>query len=156
MRTRCGDKHKTTGTALKTGYKVIHRKADGTTEFTKVGADGEKSSFIKEPGSTAAAVHSKSGTVQRKVGYNFGEKYGGTNSKKEREDNIRAGLNHLRSEYRSTGGMSKDGTRKHIASIPEELWYSEKAEKGPDCFNTPEKIKKFVSEWNLGVSGRRR
>lgn len=156
MRTRCGDKHQSTGTALKIGYKVIHRKADGTTERTKVGADGTKTSFIEEPCSTAAAVHSKSGTVQRKVGYNFGEKYGGTNSKHDREADINRGLNRLRSEYRSTGGMSKDGTRKHIASIPEELWYSEKAEKGPDCFNTPEKIKKFVSEWNLGVSGRRR
>jgi len=144
------------GVAANTGYRVIHRKADGTTEHSRVGADGKKSTYIQEVSSTAAAVHSKSGTVQRKVGYNFGDKYGGTLDKKTREDDINRGLNSLRSQYRSTGGMSKDGTRKHVASIPEELYYSEKAEKGPDCFSEPGSLMKFADKWGFRVSGGRR
>ena len=155
MRTRKTN-FKGTGTPEPKGYKVVHHKSDGTTEFSSVGAGSDGRIITKDTDGSFAAIHVKSGTPERKVGYNFGEQYGGTNSKAEREGHIRDGLNRLRAEYRSTGGMSKDGTRKHVASIPEELWYSEKAEKGADCFNTPEKIKKFCSEWGLNVSGRRR
>jgi len=155
MRSR-SSKSKGTGQALNTGYKVVHRKADGTKEFTQVGGDGERSTYIQKPTSTAAAIHSKSGVVQRKVGYNFGDKYGGTLDKKTREDDINRGLNSLRSQYRSTGGMSKDGTRKHVASIPEELYYSEKAEKGPDCFSEPGSLMRFADKWGFRVSGKRR
>lgn len=156
MRARCGDKHKSTGTPLRTGVKTIVHKADGTTEYTQVGPDGKKTTWTKEVSSLSAAVHSKCGTVQRKVGYNFGPKYGGTLSRKDSVDDINRGLNGLRSEYRSTGGMSKGGTRKHVASIPEELYYSEKAEKGPGCFSEPGSLMKFADKWGFRVSGKRR
>jgi hypothetical protein len=151
-----GKKFKGTGTPAKKGFKVICRKADGSTEFSDVGADGDRTIITKDQEGSFGAVISKAGKTRRKVAYNFGDKYGGTLSKQKREADINNGLNRLRAEYRSTGGMNKSGTMKHVASIPEELWYSHKAENGADVFSDPKEVKRFASEWGFNVAGRRR
>ena len=138
------------------GYKMVVKKADGSTEVTSYDPNGDRRIITKETDGSYGAILAKKGKKPRKVAYNFGPMFGGTLSKKDRVDEINRGLGRLRAAYRSTGGMSKAGTSRHKASIPPEIYYSAIAEDGPDSVRDPKYMEKLISDHGLVLSSRRR
>lgn len=126
-------------------YRIKHTTAAGT-EYTHVDGDTERA-FVPRYEGTRGVIVRASG--ERKVGYNF---RAGRKSKHAREAEIRSGLDEHRKEYTHTRGMSRGKTMKHVASIPPELWWSEKAERGPTALRDPKELKRFCADWNLNVS----
>ncbi len=130
-------------------YSIRARKADGTRVTERVASDGSRCIITRKP-SGAAGIIVRNAKGRREVGYNFSGKIDGVQvSKQEREAQIREGLRDLREDYKHTRGMSKGGTRKHLASIPPEIWYGICAEDGPEAVQDRKYMMKVASKWGF-------
>ena len=128
-------------------YRMFHKKADGSSTYKrKCVQDTDEDKMVPNYSHTSGVIMGPD-RGKKQVSYNFG---GGTNpSKAKREAEIRRDLEIQRQESIRTNGMSKGGTMRKVASIPPELYYSEKFEKGAGCFSDPKDIKKFCQENDL-------
>ncbi len=126
-------------------YRVTHLKKNGDLERKRIDGDTESAYVLHYEGTRGVIVAQPR---DRKVGYNFDKSM----SKQVREGKIRDHLTELRKGYADTRGFSKRGTMKHVASIPPEFWWSEKAEKGPNALRDPKELKRFCQENDFCVS----
>lgn len=127
-------------------YRINHRKANGDTEYTRV--DGDTSEVIVRRYEGTRGVIVKQGKVEV-YGYNFRK---GKKSKYLREREIRENLNELRNEYTHSRGFSRGRTMKHVARIPAELYWCEKANRGPQALRDPKELRRFCIDNDLMVS----
>ena len=132
-------------------YTIRARKADGTRVTERVASDGSRTIITRTP-SGGGGIIVKNAKGQRRVGYNFSKQIDGVHvGKAKREAQIRDCLRGLRQEYKHTRGMSGEGTRKHVASIPQEIWYSELAENGPEAVQDRKHMLKLARGLGLGL-----
>ncbi len=130
-------------------YTIRARKADGSRVTERVASDGSRT-IITRTASGGGGITVRNARGRRRVGYNFSGVIDGVQvSKQEREAQIREGLRDLRRDYKHSRGMSKGGTRKHIASIPPEIWYGEAVENGPEAVQDRKHMMKVASKWGF-------
>jgi len=126
------------------GYRMTVHKKDGTVEQSENGKAVKALSPLVE-GTSGVVVKDYS---KRQVFHNLHPSL----SKQVREQEIGDDLRSLRKEYTHSKGMSKKGTMKHVARIPAEIYWSERAERGYDNMRGPKNLKAICDKWNLNVS----
>ena len=126
-------------------YRMTTHKKDGTIERKRVDGNSVSTFVQKHEGTRGVIVK---GSKKREVFHNFHPSL----SKQVREAELRQDLDEHRKEYTHTKGMSKSGTMKHVASIPPEIWWSERAERGYDGMRGHKNIKAICDKWGVNVS----
>lgn len=129
-------------------YRVTTHKANGDVEMKRI--DGNSVTTFQRKWEGVRGVIVKT-PKSRKVGFNLHP----SGSRYDRVREVREGLEKTRRAYVNSNGFSQKKTMRHIASIPAEEWWSEKAESGPTALRDPKDLTKWCFEKGFNVVNRK-